>query len=183
MRFEDLRFIGIDTELHHLLAAPQAATPPAAMSLLSVAAVSVSRGYPPNVVIQRETVATRANVRQSNTSHQLAVLFLRISFAMPSETTQKGPPDEAKNRHAHIPEVRPELQLRAQYHIRCPCTYAARRRQAHQILNCTEFGLGSLTPRGRRGIIAAQTCLCLVITCHTSHSRLGTAPPSAKEDA
>ena len=44
-------------------------TPPVAMLLLSVVAVSVSRRYPPNVVVRRETVALGANIRQSESSH------------------------------------------------------------------------------------------------------------------
>ena len=37
--------------------------------LLSVVAVSVSRRYPPYVVIRMEAAAMRADVRQGNSSH------------------------------------------------------------------------------------------------------------------
>ena len=75
-RFEDLRCIGIDTELHHqysvgrspFVLASTSRTPPVAMLLLSVVAVSVSRRYRPNVW---ETVAMRANVQQSDSSHPI----------------------------------------------------------------------------------------------------------------
>ena len=41
------------------------------MFLLSVVAISVSRRYQPDIVIQRETVAVLANVRQSDSSHSV----------------------------------------------------------------------------------------------------------------
>ena len=78
MRFENLRFIGIDTQLHHqpggrtpFVLASTSRTPPVAMLRLSVVAVSLSRGYPPNVVLQGETVAMWANVRQSDCSYSI----------------------------------------------------------------------------------------------------------------
>ena len=78
MRFEDLRFISIDTELHHqypvgcspFVLASTLCTPPVAMFLLSVVAVSVSRG-PTNEVLQVETVAMWTNVRQGDSSHPI----------------------------------------------------------------------------------------------------------------
>ena len=75
MRFEHLRFIGIDTDLHHqypvgrspFVLASKSRTPPVAMFLLSVVTVSVSRRYPPNVVIHKGTAAARANIGQNVT--------------------------------------------------------------------------------------------------------------------
>ena len=46
-------------------------TQPVAMLLLSIAAVSVSRRYPPYVVIHREAAAMRADVRQGNSTHSV----------------------------------------------------------------------------------------------------------------
>ena len=64
MHFVHLRFIGINTDLNHqypvrrssFVLASRSRTSPVAL-LLPVFAVSVSRRYPPNVVIQRETVS------------------------------------------------------------------------------------------------------------------------------
>ena len=81
VRSEDLRFIGIDTELHYpypvgcssFVLASTSCTPPVAMLLLPVVAVavSVSRGNPPDVVLQREAVAMCTNVRQGDSSHSI----------------------------------------------------------------------------------------------------------------
>ena len=71
-------------------------TPPVAMLLLSVVAVSVSRGYPPNVVLQRETCCNGGQTYDKVTPpipstgamirRKKSVLFLGISSATPKRT-------------------------------------------------------------------------------------------------
>ena len=101
MRVEDFRSVCVGSDLHQqhpvgrspFVLASTCCTPPVAMLVFfSNVAVSVSRRYPPNVVLQMKTVAMRADVRQSDPSHsvdwrddppQEVRAFLRISCAMP----------------------------------------------------------------------------------------------------
>ena len=79
MRFEHLRFIGSDIELHHqypakrspLVVASTSRAPPVALLLLSIVIIAVPCRNPTNVVLQGETVAMRANIRQSDSSHSI----------------------------------------------------------------------------------------------------------------
>ena len=78
VRFEDLHFSGIDTKMHYQYSVgcspfvldSTSCTPPAAMFLLSVVAVSVLRGYH-QMSSSKKSVAMWTNVRQRDSSQPI----------------------------------------------------------------------------------------------------------------